>query len=87
MTKQDSRQFMHRLAPKEDSEQGEQQKLHRGDQHSLHSRQLLLFQHRQHADFLQQDKKLVEQPCFAQFVDLFNFFSRIQCLGDLPIIT
>src|SRR5712692_6671037 len=42
IAKEPSCQFIHRLAPKENLEQIQQQKLHRRDQHSAHSRQLLL---------------------------------------------
>ena len=86
MTKEHPRQFIHGLTAKEDFEQIQQEKLHRRDQHALNSGQLLLFQHRQHPDILEKNKKLVEQSCLTQFVQLFNFFSRIQPLGDLYII-
>ena len=31
---------------------------------------------------LQKHKKLIQQPCIAQFMHLLNLFSRIQGLGD-----
>src|SRR5207244_1980257 len=55
--------------------------LHRGHQHPLHSGQLQAFQHCHHADLLQEHKKFVQQPGFAQLVHLLDLFSRVEPLA------
>ncbi len=57
---------MHRLPANEHFEHIQQHKLYRRYQHSVHSRQVQLFQHPPHPAFLQEHKKLVEQPSFTR---------------------
>src|SRR5258708_1119603 len=87
ITKEYAREVIHRFAAKEHLEEIEQDKLHGGNQYSLHSWEADLFKGTQDAHFLQKHKKFIQQPCIAEFMHFLNCFSCIQSLRHLGIIS
>ncbi len=87
IAKEHAGQFIHRLTAQQHFEEIEQHKLHRGDQRSLHSRQIHLFKRFQHPQVFEKHKKFIQQPCIAEMMHLIYGLSGIQCLCDFPLIS